>query len=51
MTTSLFFSGIGGRGMQALARLMLSCGHVVTGPDRAYDQSASPEIIAARAYA
>jgi UDP-N-acetylmuramate--alanine ligase len=43
MTTSLFFSGIGGSGMQALARLMLNAGYVVAGSDRAYDQGVTPD--------
>jgi len=38
-----FFCGIGGSGMSALAKIMLSHGHTILGSDRDYDRGLFPE--------
>ena len=38
------FSGVGGAGMNPLARLMRARGHAVQGSDRSFDQGKSREV-------
>jgi len=38
-----FFCGIGGSGMSALAKILLSHGHMISGSDRDYDRALFPE--------
>ncbi|MCB1556715.1 MAG: UDP-N-acetylmuramate--alanine ligase, partial [Alphaproteobacteria bacterium] len=47
MTTHLFFSGVGGSGMSALARLCIARGTEVSGSDRARDRGDHPAGFAA----
>jgi UDP-N-acetylmuramate--alanine ligase len=51
MAQKLFFCGIGGSGMSALALIMQQRGFKIVGSDRSYDQGHTPEKFAALAQA
>ncbi len=42
----IFFSGIGGSGMSALAQLLAGGGKIISGSDRNHDHGGSPELFA-----